>query len=311
MTQTFYFLHNNSIIEIDSEIVLARSEGNVIAKFDYELEVAICFIDKNQSFVSNPNKANNNRLSINGKGIKIGEVFHLKNGDKIIVGNAEYDFFDNFEEAERNIQKFERRRYKRPKNAYALSNFLNFYCAPPWALGLYLFIFLFSLSRYVPKIYIEAPPHLNFLALSYNRNIQGNMISTLVITWLLCLLHSFLMYLYFNRNSMRKLVLVSAFFVLTTGLVFNITRPLIQIRRYIEIRELIWNHQHYSGEKSIHHIKKLIDLKDGLINVYDDLRFKFSDEEQEILKVDFQESLKTVENEINDQNEVPRNSKKT
>lgn len=294
-TPIYYFIFQDSLITIDGKMIIARPEGNVIVKYSKEVNSLICFIDKNVKTANVPK--NRTKVTVNGVEL-VEDSIQLKVGDLLTVGSENYKLYDDFLEAEKMVPKHNRRKYRRPKNAYALSNFVNFYCAPPWALCLYFLVLLYTLSRYLPSFYLQAPKEIEFLEIKYNESVLPNLLLAVGLWWALSLGHSFLMYLYFNRNATRKSFIASAYTVVALFLLYSISLPLIRIRSYVEKRENILLLKESAPDKTINHLKRLTEDKVVLTDSFNRLRPEFSDSDAEVLTKDFEATMKRIDLEV-------------
>lgn len=288
----YYFVFKHDVITIDYSIVIARPGGNVIAKHDEFSNSLICYLDK-----GNSEKSSSHKVTINGIELKEGDSVALKVGDILAIGQDSYKFFDNFEEAEKQVPMRNRRKYKRPNSAYAISNLFNFYCSPPLALCLFALIYAYAIYRHVPFLKLQAPEHLQFLSDKYQHDYLQSFLLTTVATWFVCLVYSFIMYSYFNRNSVRIASATVAFSLISIVTVHWVSLPLNHIRNYVQTREVAWNHENKLNDKAISHIFKLEKYKKGIVRSYKHLKNYGTPEEQEILRKDHDDTIKKIESE--------------
>ncbi|MES2525566.1 MAG: hypothetical protein V4598_00705 [Bdellovibrionota bacterium] len=291
----FFLVFKHDVIIVENSIVIARPGGNVIARYDEKSNSMLCYIDKRKS--DEQKISSFQRVTINGIDLKEDATVTLKVGDKLVIGPDTYTFFDNHDEAEKLVPARNRRKYKRPRSAYALSNLVNFYCSPPLALVLFGLIFAYAVFRHLPAFNLNAPAHLQFLSFKYSNDYVLSFLLTAVVTWFCCLVYSFLMYYYFNRNSVRIGAATIVFAIIAIGAVHWVSLPLNHIRNYVETREIAWYHEPNLNDKAISHILRLEKFKKGIARSYKHLKIYGTLEEQEILKKDHDETIRRIENE--------------
>jgi hypothetical protein len=290
----FYLVYQEKVIEFDGRIAIARKDGNVILQFDQVSGILQCSVEDKSKTKSGIVRD----VTINNIEISYSMNLPLEVGEVLRVNGEEYKLFDNFNEAEKVIPKWNRRRNKRPRNAYAPINFVNFYCVPKWALGLYFCVLLFTLSKFIPGFHNEAPAHLNFLADAYNQRIITNSIQLIVLGWGLCLLHSFLMYLYFNRNAIRRFFISSVFIISSLLSIHLISRPLVEIHNYLKKRESLQDLKYHPLVKTINYRKSLIEYKSGLTNAFEEIASGLSMNNQKVLREDLESNIKKIDKEL-------------
>lgn len=281
------------ILVIEDNAVLARKQGNVLLKVDQSTGL-LCRVEESKNSQECP-------VYINSVEIEYGKPILLNVGDSVKFGREDFKLFNDLQEAQKTIPKASRRKYKRPANAYAPINFVNFYCAPPWALYLYVGLILCSLGSFIYRFDLVSPDHLNFLVEVYKKNIVTNCILIVGFTWFLCLIHSFAMYLYFNRNPLRQTLCTTILLIIVSCSVFWFGRPLRAIHGYVTARSKLLNHKIVPTDKIINKLKTLLEYKQKLIDSYAVIGPGLSAEEGDILKTDFESNLAKVDLELKKQ----------
>jgi hypothetical protein len=296
-TPIYYFVFQDTVIPVDGSMIIARVQGNVIIKYDHQESCLICYIDKNNTSQKSVVTKIQNQVLINEQ-LLDGGIKQIKFGDTLKVDGSEYKLYETYEEAYSKVSKHNRRKYKRPKNAYALSNFLNFYCAPPWALSFYFGMFIILLFKYLPNLSLVTPEELGFIGTIYKENILTDFLIAAALVWVSCLLHSFFMYMYFNRNAVRKSAATFTFLCATISLMFLMSSSLRQIKKYVEIRSNIWNRQQPLTEKSINIIKNLFEEKSDILKSYEVIKPMLAEAELVALKKDLDRNVKKLDSDI-------------
>lgn len=193
------------------------------------------------------------------------------------------------------MPKHNRRRYKRPNNAYEWTNFVNFYGAFPWTKAIYLCTFLLTGYFFFSQTRVEGPETLSFLIDYHNSNVVILGILSLLGTYLICLAHGFSLYLYFNRRAARQFVSTVAFLFIYFGFIYWVYRPFKEIRAYTNGRAFI---QSEKVNKNFHGILSLINSKDDMKSALKFMRTQLPPHQSEVLKQDYEMNKAIVDQEL-------------
>lgn len=289
MNKPKFLASKKTVIKVEERLSIARKEGNLILDFNSNHLLECSFENKEVRTAENAIYINNVELEPN-------TVKELHLHDVLKINGEEYTIFDDTTEIQSLFPKSDRRKRKRPKNAYAPINFVNFYCAPPWALVIYFSLFGYALSRFVFKMHLNVPDHLSFLGHTYNQRILTEGLKLVGITWLFCLLHSLFMYLYFNRNPLRRTFITALLIIASIASVNQIFRPLEKIKTYVLSRELI--QQYEPHERAIVGVMQLIDSKYEIVNSYGFLHTTLAQNDQKVFQEDFESNMKKIQSHL-------------
>lgn len=287
-SKVFFLVSKALVIDIRDKMSFARKHGNLILKIDKESHSLSCLIE------SGKKEANTQGVEVNGVNLILDQAVFAKVGDVIKIENDEYKVYDDEEEVNKVKPFHERRRYKRPKNAYGLINFLNFYSAPPITLGLYLTSIGIALGYFIMNLRVEAPAELEFLQNFYNEKVLIAGIKATVFTYLLCLSYSFLMYVHFNRNALRRFLLSTLFLLMIPSFLFWSYYPFIQIRTYLETRNSILKPS--IQRSSILNAVELVKSKNRLTDSYEYIVLNLTPETKVLaLKSDYEKNQSSID----------------
>lgn len=287
----FFLVSKSAVIQIDEKVSIARKNGNIILENDKSKHVLTCRLDPKKT------SANGKGVFVNDLELNLSSVLEMKVGDSLKIDSDEFKLYDNAEEVEKIKPRHERRRYKRPKNAYSLVNFINFYSAPPWALILYTSAFIVTVFRFFLHPPVTGPENLKFLIDYYNSNIIVKGAMMLVLVYIFSLAHSFLMYIYFNRNALRQFVISLSYIIALPVLIWWIYFPLGEAKSYLTIRHAT----HNPPEKNVAILSLLqsMDNKKKITSAYEFINDNLTtDENRESLKDDYLKNIDLIEKEI-------------
>lgn len=282
-----YLVKNENLITIEDRVVIARKEGNVSIKLDTQTKIWECIPSGKPIFVD-------------GAEIAPGFAAPLHSGSILKISDDEYKVFSSREEAESIIPKLSRRKNKRPKHPYDPLNFVHFFAAPPWALGIYAALFAMALTRFLPKIKIssQVSEELNFLVENYNAQSLSTTMWLIVLTYVTCLLHSFLMYVYFNRTAGRRFVGAVGLCLFTVLGIYQTSKNLKEIDTYLSVREAVLSKHTQPEEMAINHMKKYVGFRASMTDAFDTILPSVPTEQQPALVNDFSENMALIDAEL-------------
>lgn len=281
-------------INIDKPMTIGRSEGDVIIEEDELLSGLHCQISPLMLELYIKDLGSSNGVFVNKQKIYPHADVKLSAGDEVKIGSYTFTFFDDEKELKKAFPPADRRKHPRPKNLYAPINFLNFYSSPTSWKALYLFAILLTMRSFIGNAHLEAalPENLQILSRLYHEQIIVSGLKITFWVWALSILHSYLMALYFNRNTLRKVIGVAAYSLTLAATVDFIDGPLWNLKSYVENRQAVLSDKF--SDKPILRMKRIVDYQYKLTQSYQKTLKQLDPEAQSALNKDF----KSLENRL-------------
>ena len=118
-----------------------------------------------------------------------------------------------------------------------------------------------------------------------------------VLVWLVSFIHSFLLYVYFNRSPLRKGISLAVYFALLFSSIDFAHGPLSEIKSYAKNRQLIESME-FNG-KAILHLKMVTSLEKKYSASFKQIKDQLNFEQREILQADYKSMTRKIDSEIN------------
>lgn len=286
-TPNFFLVKKGFVIKITTKTVIGRSEGDVVLEDDELLSSIHCEINPKLLEATIKDLNSTNGVYVNKQKIFPGTDFKLNVGDVVRIGSDDYVLYDNEKAVKKLNPPEDRRRHPRAENLYSFGNLLNFFSASNFFRFIYLAICLATLVSVFMNIHLEmvVPKKLEMLTKIYSDQILFSGLKLIFLVWVLSLVHSLALHLYFNRNPLRIILSLVPYFVIVFLVVDFSTGPLGGIKSYIVERQHIENF--IPGKKAIVELKKIVLHQEKIAKAYAFTKDKLNLEEQKILDQDY------------------------
>lgn len=297
-SSVFFLAHKDLLLRIDSRCVLGREKGNIILEENDLLSSVHCEFRLTPLNLYVKDLASANGVWINGARIEPNVDVKLEAGDRVKIGRDEFLLFHDEHEAKKILSKVNRRRHPRPERLTDAINLLNFFSSMYVFRGIYTVILLGAVASCVfhLELGVKAPEQLLYLERIYAEGIVFAAVKMVFVVWLICLGHSYLMALYFNRNILRiSLGSVALALALLNSVDFRYG-PLWGIKKYLVHRTDIQKEK--PEQKSILKLKSLISQGHDLEPAVHFTMKRLSADEQQVLEKDFKSARKLVYRKI-------------
>lgn len=293
----FFLVSKDFVIKVDNKLTIGRTKGEIILEDDTLLSHAHCEVEIDNLLFYVKDLYSTNGVFLNRVRIEPGVRILLKTGDIVKIGTDEYTVYDS-EETVKEVTKTNRRQHARPESPYSVMNLLNFYSAPIWTRAVYGVLILAAIVSSFMNMHLDipVPAELSFLTKLYNEQILTSSLKMVFMVWGACIIHAFALYAYFNRNPLRQIGSFIVFSVVLFNLVDLRDGPLGGVRRYVTERDQIQNLQF--NEKAIVHLKNVVEHQNQLKKAHKFTRKRLPEEEQVILKADFESNITRINEEM-------------
>lgn len=297
-SSVFFLAHKDLLLRIDSRTILGREKGNIILEENDLLSSVHCEFRLTPLNLYVKDLSSANGVWVNGSRIEPNVDVKLEAGDRLKVGRDEFLLFNNEGEAKKILNPINRRKHPRPKHLTDAVNFVNFFASMYIFRGIYAVLILGAVASciYHLQLGISVPEQLKSLESAYNEGIVVASIQMVFSVWILCLLHSFLMALYLNRNILRISLGSIGFALVLFNVVSFWNGPLWGIKKYLADRTNIQRES--SDGKAIIQLKSLISSGNDLGPAYRFTKKRLSPEAQVVLEDDFKRARKLVNRKI-------------
>ena len=293
----FFLVSKEFVIKVDRKITIGRSKGEIILEDDTLLSEAHCEVEIENLHFYVKDLYSTNGVYHNRAKIEPGVRLLVNTGDILKIGAEEYTVYDS-EETVKEVTKTNRRKHPRPASAFSIINLLNFYSAPVWTRVIYGLLILAAVTSSFLNMHLDipVPSELSFLTKLYNDQILVGSLKMVFMVWAACIIHSFAIYVYFNRNPLRQIGSFIVFGVVLFNLVDFRDGPLGGVRRYVTERDAIQNLQF--NEKAIVHLKNVVEHQNQITKAHKFTQKRLPEEEQVILKADFDLNVTRINEEM-------------
>jgi hypothetical protein len=306
----FFLVNKDQVIKVDKKLTMGRTQGDIIFESDHLLSSIHCELNPMLMEMFIKDLESTNGVYVNRQKIFSGSEVKLSPGDIITIGSLDYILYDSEVKYKTDFPPVDRRKTPRPENHYTPRNLITFFSASSMFKIIYFLMIVlagisFSLNL---RLEIPLPPQLSFLDRSYSDQIIFSGIKMVVLVWLMSFIHSYLLYVYFNRTPLRKGLSLAVYFLLLFSSIDFAHGPLSEIKSYAKNRQLIESLE-FNG-KAILHLKMITSLEKKYSASFRKIKNQMNFEQRDILQADYKNMTRKIDSEINKLNNRSISSKK-
>jgi hypothetical protein len=294
----FFLVNKDQVIKVDRKLTLGRTEGDIVFESDHLLSSVHCELNPMLMEMYIKDLESTNGVYVNRQKIFAGSEVKLSPGDLITIGSLDYTLYDSEKKYKTDFPPFDRRKTSRPENLYSPQNLMTFFSAPAlFKISYFLMIVLAGISFSLNlRLEIPLPPELSFLDRFYSDQIVFSGIKMIVLVWLVSFIHSFLLYVYFNRSPLRKGISLAVYFALLFSSIDFAHGPLSEIKSYAKNRRLIESIE-FNG-KAILHLKMITRLEKKYSASFRKIKDQLNFEQRDILQADYKSMIRKIDSEM-------------
>ena len=299
----FFLVNKSQTISIKGKVKVGRTEGDFLIP-DTKLSSLHCeFAPKGLNlFVKDLNSTNG--VYVNKIQIPANKEFRLGLGDVVRLGNEEFTVQDSEVKPKEGAPAtapsgYVERRSQSGANAIArrFAEVLSFFQVPKEWKGIYVLLILLTAVSWVINLdlKIPVPNELLFLPQMYSKLLMTNGIRNILLVWILCLGHAWIVSVYIKSNMTRALTLIPLF-ILVVNIVNFVDGPAWFIKNYVTNRHLMMELE--KKKTAIVDLKKMVSAKVNFQTSYLKIDPMLVDLEKDTLMKDYNLSIKNIDAKI-------------
>jgi hypothetical protein len=298
---SFFMINKSQTISIKTKMTIGRSEGDVIIN-DSKLSSKHCELNPKglNLFIKDLNSTNG--VYVNKIQIPANKEFRLNVGDIVRLGNEEFTFQDSDTPAVKPLvtaSGHQERRSQSAGNAIGrrLTEVLSFFAITKEWKGNYLLLILLTAVSWVINLEIKYPVPVELMLLSqmYTKLLLSNGIRNIVLVWILCLGHAYIVSVYIKSSLNRSISLIPLF-ILVVNIVNFVDGPAWFIKNYVESRHAMAEFE--KKKTAIVDLKKIVNAKVSFQRAFLKIDPMLVEAEKLAMEKDYTSAIKNIDAKI-------------